>query len=555
MAATSKMTLADPVAGHIRKDFTRLDSNQTVGQALEWLRSHPSSSRIVYFYVVNRDDRLEGVISSRRLLMSPADQPLSELMERTVIALPATATVEEACEFFIQYRLLALPVVDDERRILGVIDIDLYTDELGRLTQSTPIRRWLLPLVQFLQIEASSGIVLLVCAVIAILLANSPWAEEVAGFWQTPIGLSIGGFQLRESLTHCINDGLMPLFFFVVGLEIKREVVSGELSDRRKAMLPVIAALGGMVVPALIYLVLQWGQASVVGWGIPMATDIAFVVGFLALLGSRVPSGLKILLLSLAIADDIGAALVIAVVYTGKLSLPILAAAIIGFGVIIFLRQIGVRHVAVYTLVGIAICIGFFAAGVHPTVAGAILGLLTPSRPRLGDRVPLDQVADMFRRLGGNQAGVNSEPRPEAFSPLELLERGLHPWVAFLIMPLFALANAGVKLKLAALTHPVATAVALGLILGKPIGIMLFSWASVRAGLTRLPQNINWRILLGGGCLAGIGFTMSLFIAGLALQGLQFDEAKAGILLGSTLSATIGFLFLSLVLPRRSGVS
>ncbi len=486
--------------------------------------------------------------------MSPADQPLAELMDRQVIAMPADATVRDASELFIQHRLLAFPVINEQRQVLGVVDLDLYSDDAGRLRRIEPIDRWLRPAVRFMQIESSSGIVLLLCAAIAIVLANSPWAAAVEAFWETPIGFSIAGFQVRESLAHCINDGLMPLFFFVVGLEIKRELVSGELSDRRKAMLPVIAALGGMVVPALIFLMIQWGKPTVVGWGVPMATDIAFVVGFLALLGPRVPPGLKIMLLSLAVADDLGAAVVIAVAYTGKLSVPFFVAAAVGFGLIIFLRQIGVRQVPIYVMLGIAICFSFLQAGVHPTVAGAALGLLTPARPRLGDRVPLNVVADMFKRLGGGSSDSDFEHRNEAISPLERLERDLHPWVAFIIMPLFALANAGVHLKLGALTHPLAIAVALGLVVGKPAGIMLFSWASVRARLTRLPHGVNWVVLLGAGSLAGIGFTMSLFIAGLAFRGIDADEAKSGILVGSTISAILGSAFLTVALPRKPRV-
>jgi NhaA family Na+:H+ antiporter len=550
-----KDNLNDLVTTRLHQDFAHLYSDQTVGEALTWVRAHPPQERIIYFYVVDREGRLQGVVPTRRLILSPPEKPLTDIIDRQTLSLPANATVQDACEFFIRHRLLAFPVLDEERRIIGVVDIDLYTDEMGRLRRQSPVDRWLRPLRQFLQIQSASGIILLACAVIALILANSPWSAGFAEFWHTPVTLTIGGFELHESLLHFINDGLMPLFFFVVGLEIKREIVAGELSDRRKAMLPVVAALGGMVVPASLYLMLQFGKPTVAGWGIPMATDIAFLVGFLALLGSRVPPGLKILLLSLAIADDIGAALVIAVAYTANLSLPILAAGCAGFVLVLFLRKIGVRQIWVYVVLGIAICLAFLKSGVHPTVAGVGLGLLTPSRPWLGDRVPLDVLTDMFKRLGGHGKGGTDHDRSEALSPLERLEHALHPWVAFIIMPLFALANAGVDLKLAALGTPVAVAVAIGLVVGKPAGIMLFSWISVRTRLTRLPEEINWRILLGGGCLAGIGFTMSLFIAGLALQGVQLDEAKTGILFGSTVSGVLGFALLLYFLPRKSAQS
>jgi NhaA family Na+:H+ antiporter len=541
--------LDQPVTERMHQNFSRLDSSLTVGEALDWLRKHPPPARIIYFYVVDGEGRLEGIVPTRRLILSPPESRLSEIMVRKFIALPAQATVLEACEFFIQHRFLAFPVVADDRRLLGVVDIDLYTDELSRFSGAAPIERLLRPFVRFLHIQSASGIVLLLCTVVALVLANSAWSADYFAFWQTRVRVGFGSFGLDKPLLLWINDGLMTLFFFVVGLEIKRELVAGELSELRKAMLPIVAALGGMVVPALVYLGLQWGRPTAHGWGIPMATDIAFVVGFLALLGSRVPHGLKVLLLSLAIADDIGATLVIALFLTEAVSMTALAVGGAGFVVVVLLRWIGVRWTPVYFVVGSFIWLAFLKSGVHPTVAGVALGLLTPARPWLGDRLPFDSVTDMVGRLG-RLAGDESAPRGELISVLERLERLLHPWVAFLIMPVFALANAGVDIGAGMMYTPVALSVAVGLLFGKPLGIFLFSWASVKAGMTRLPTGIDNRVLLGAGCLAGIGFTMSLFIAGLALDGVHLHEAKVGILAGSAVSAVLGFVLLLWFLPR-----
>lgn len=423
--------------------------------------------------------------------------------------------------------------------------------------------RWVRPIVQFLRVESASGIVLLVCTLTALGLANSPWSAAFHQFWQTRVALTIGAFELSKPLLLWINDGLMTIFFFVVGLEIKRELVMGELRDARKAALPVLAAVGGMVVPAGIYLGLQAGQPGEPGWGIPMATDIAFVVGFLALFGRRVPLGLKVMLLSLAIADDIGAVLVIAIFYSTKLSFGFLGLAATGFGLTLLLNRAGVRRVPVYVVVGAVIWLAFLKSGVHPTVAGVLLGLLTPASAWVGDRALLDVLRDTLRQLGSERDGqVEPHRKPlleqvqattrEAVAPLEHLEMGLHPWVAFGIMPLFALANAGVSIRPEALSDPVALAVAAGLVVGKPTGILLLSWLGTTLGLARLPAGVNWRLLFGAGCLAGIGFTMSLFIAGLALDDALLDAGKIGTLLGSTVSAVLGCGLLLASLPPRS---
>jgi len=427
------------------------------------------------------------------------------------------------------------------------------------------IERLVRPIARFMQIEAAGGLVLLACTVLALVLANSAWSGPFAELWQTHVGFTVGSFELSKPLLIWINDGLMAVFFFVVGLEIKRELVFGELRDRRKAALPAAAALGGMVVPAGIYLVLQWGQPGERGWGIPMATDIAFVVGFLALLGSRVPFSLKILLLTLAIVDDIGAVLVIAVAYTADISLMYLAVAAVGFGIIYLCNRVGVRPVPVYVVLGAAIWLAFLKSGVHPTVAGVLMGLITPAYPWFAERSLLkvtDGVAQRLRRdrKAGEEEMTHHEEAVhlltttarETISPLDRLETSFHPWVAFGIMPLFALANAGVRIDLLEMGNPVAIAVAAGLGLGKPLGIVVFSWAAVKLGLARLPSGVNWKTLVGAGCLAGIGFTMSLFIASLALEGNLLNAGKVGTLFGSTLSAVLGLGLLLYFLPRPS---
>ena len=421
----------------------------------------------------------------------------------------------------------------------------------GQEPREALIEPWLRPAVRFLHIEAASGFVLLSCAVLALILANSPWSARFAELWQTRVGFAVDGFELYKPLLLWINDGLMTVFFFVVGLEIKREIAFGELRDPRKAALPAAAALGGMVVPAAVYLLVQGGGPGARGWGIPMATDIAFVVGFLALLGSRVPFGLKILLLTLAIVDDIGAVLVIAVAYTADISLSFLALGTVGFGVIYLFRRIGVRPVPVYVFLGAVIWLAFLKSGIHPTVAGVLLGLLTPASPWFARRSLVKVAEGVAQRLRQDREADEMEHHEEAVqllavtaretvSPLDRLETALHPWVAFGIMPLFALANAGVNVELSAVADPVALAVATGLVLGKPLGIVAFSWAAVKLGLARLPSGVNWKVLIGAGCLAGIGFTMSLFIAGLALEAELLTAGKIGTLLGSALSAILG---------------
>lgn len=416
------------------------------------------------------------------------------------------------------------------------------------------------PLKRFMHIEASSGIVLIVVTLTALALANSPLSERFLAFWKTPVGFRIGSFQMFHSLQHWINDGLMAVFFFVIGLEVKRELVMGELQDLRQAALPIAGAIGGMLVPACVYLLLLHGAPGERGWGIPMATDIAFVVGCLTVLGSRIPGSLRIMLLSLAIADDIGAILIIAIGYTESLNLTALILGVAGIGIIIGLMVVGVRNLAVYLFSMVLVWCAFHESGIHATIAGVIFGLLTPTRAWISEG-RLGMIANDTCNFLLGEGWRGSPDRYDilrkmevtarkSISPLERFETELHPWVGFIIMPLFALANAGVKMELSDFTNPVATAVLLGLLIGKPAGITVCSWLAVRLGFARLPEGVSWGAIVGSGFLAGIGFTMAIFIASLALEGNLLDAAKVGIIGGSFLSAIIGLTVLILLLPK-----
>ncbi|MGD9723465.1 MAG: Na+/H+ antiporter NhaA [Pirellulales bacterium] len=426
--------------------------------------------------------------------------------------------------------------------------------ELPHKLANAPVRRMVRPLARFLEIESASGILLVICAAAALAIANSPWSQAWESFWHTEIGVSLGSWELRNSLVHWINDGLMTIFFFLVGLEIKREIIDGELRSFKKAALPIAAALGGMLVPAGVYLLFQFGREGERGWGIPMATDIAFAVGVLAVLGRRVPAGLKIFLLALAIADDIGAIVIIAVFYSDAIQLVALGLAGLSLVLVIGMNRLGARSIAAYWIVGAAMWLAMYHSGIHPAVAGVALGLLTPGRAWIARDSLATFLLDTIDRLDGQidrpqMVGKLTETARETLSPLERLETALHAWVAFAIMPLFALANAGVVLQPEAARHGVAWAVAAGLVLGKPLGIVAFSWLAIRCGVAQLPTGANWRALLGVGCLGGIGFTMSLFIAGLAFEGNLLDSAKIGAFAGSTISAIAGYLLLVVSLP------
>jgi NhaA family Na+:H+ antiporter len=350
------------------------------------------------------------------------------------------------------------------------------------------------------------------------------------------------------------------LFFFVIGLEVKREIAIGELSDLRRAGLPIAAAIGGMVVPAGIYMLLQHDGVAPSGWGIPMATDIAFVVGCMAVLGDRIPRSLRVLMLSLAIADDIGAILVIAVFYTESIDLAMLGLGVAGIALVFGMGRIGIRSFGLYTIVGTFIWFAFHESGIHATIAGVVLGLMTPVKSYVS-KSTFAQIADRAGAVMRGDEWDSKEHRAERLrkftraareivSPLEYLEGLLHPWMGFAIMPVFAMANAGVSVELSDVTNPVALAIAAGLVIGKPLGIVLVSFIAVKMGIVSLPKGIGWGALTGGGVLAGIGFTMALFIAGLADLGENLDNAKVGILAASALAGAIGMGILVAVLPK-----
>jgi NhaA family Na+:H+ antiporter len=423
-----------------------------------------------------------------------------------------------------------------------------------------PIHAIIDPIRRFLHIEATSGVLLVAATLAAIIAANSPAGDVFSAFWQTPVGLRFGPVQLELSLLHWINDFLMAIFFYVIGLEVKRELVKGELRDLRRAALPLAAALGGMIVPAAVYLLLQHGAPGGKGWGIPMATDIAFVVGCLAVLGKRIPVSLRIMLLSLAIADDIGAILVIAIGYTAQLDGSALLLSGCGIAVIMACMKLGVHNLGVYLILSVGVWFEFHASGIHATIAGVILGFLTPSRALISERRLgriIDTTLDFMQGAdwGSSKRRYSALRQMEraarsSISPLRRFENGLHPWVAFVIMPIFALANAGVRIDVSALTDPVALAVMLGLLIGKPAGIVLFSWLAVKTGFAKLPSGVGWAAVFGGGVLAGIGFTMAIFIASLAMEGALLSAAKVGILAGSLASAVIGVIVLMAALPK-----
>jgi NhaA family Na+:H+ antiporter len=415
-------------------------------------------------------------------------------------------------------------------------------------------RRFAQPLAAFLHVEAAGGILLVVAAIAALLWANLA-SDSYHTFWETVIELRIGSFTLAEPLEAWVADGLMALFFFVVGLEIKRELVTGELRDPRTAALPAVAALGGMVVPAAIYLAFNAGGDGMDGWGIPMATDIAFALGVVALLGRRIPAPLKLFLLSLAIVDDLGAILVIAVAYTDKISFSWLAAAAVTAAVIAILRRIRVWYTPVYVLLGLFLWLAAFESGVHATIAGVVLGLLTPVRPLQRD-VETEAIVDTVENrpeLSPDDVLAASELLRESVSVGERYERALHPWVSYVIVPVFALASAGIPLSTDAfdVTAPVFAGVVLGLVVGKPLGITLFAWVAVRLRLARLPEGVQWSNLLAVAAVAGIGFTVSLFITDLAfdVQAIK-NEAKLAVLTASVVAALLGAA-LSLAAGRR----
>lgn len=427
------------------------------------------------------------------------------------------------------------------------------------------------PFEEFIHHESTSGLLLMACAVLALVFANTALHDTYAHVLHTPIAISVGGWALEHSLHHWINDGLMWLFFFLVGLEIKREVLVGQLSDIRQAMLPIVAAIGGMVVPAAFYALINQGGDGIAGWGVPMATDIAFAVGVLVLLGSRVPKSLLTFLVALAIVDDLGAVAVIAVFYTDNLVWEALIAAALLVGVLVMLNRFGIRSPLPYFLIGLLLWLAFLESGVHATVAGILTAWTIPARSKFdpdmfGDRIGA-LSARMQQRRSANVECTMTRDEDErravlqtlldgihmVETPLQRLEHSLHIPVAFLIVPLFALANAGIPLHLdqipVLLQEPITLGIIAGLVLGKLVGIAGVSLLAVKLGIGRMPEGTTPNHLIGVGLLGGIGFTMSIFIAELGFKG-QTDAlllAKTGVLFASVLAGVAGFLWLRLV--------
>jgi len=438
-------------------------------------------------------------------------------------------------------------------------------------------RSFVRPFQRFMHAETSGAVVMLVAAIAALAWANSPWYHAQEALWETDLTIHLGDLaHLDLTLVEWINDALMAVFFFVVGMEIKRELVHGELRDPRKAALPAIAALGGMIVPALIYAAFNAGEPTIDGWGIPMATDIAFAVAVVALVGDRVPASAKVFLLTLAIADDMGAILVIALFYTSGLSLGWLAVSAAAIAGVEACKRLHVRALPVYLALGALAWFAFHETGIHATLAGVILGLLTPAWPfydprhfaedlsgLLGHGVAIDAIEDDLQDDDDEReravARLSEIDRlvTESRSPLDRLTDKLHLWVAFVVVPLFAFANAGVRLSGEALdglfSDPVVLGIAVGLVVGKTVGVFSFTWLGVKLGIGTLPDGVGFRNVLGLALTAGVGFTVALFVAGLAFEPgtLVADSAKIGILGGSVVAGILGFTYLRLSPPAR----
>lgn len=423
-------------------------------------------------------------------------------------------------------------------------------------------RQAMTPFDEFVHDEASSGLLLMACTIAAMVIANSGLLSAYDAILHTKVTIGGGAFAISLSLHHWINDGLMSLFFFTVGLEIKREILVGELADRRQAVLPIAGAVGGMVVPALIYTAINGGTDAIDGWGVPMATDIAFAMGVLALLGKRIPRALIGFLLALAIVDDLGAVLVIAAFYTDQINIPALLFAGAAFFMLILSNKSGIRRPLPYVIFGVLLWLGLLKSGVHATLAGVITALTVPANSHC-DVIPflrrMRQLTNKFERIHEEHKHImqNSEQQKvlqsmEDFvhcmeSPLQRMEHRLHIWVSFLIIPIFALANAGIPIELATLgqtlMHPVTFGVMAGLIGGKLIGIFLFSWLVIKMGWSRLPQGVTMPQIASVSLLAGIGFTMSIFIAGLAFDDARYLlNAKIGILAASLFAGIAGYI-------------
>lgn len=432
------------------------------------------------------------------------------------------------------------------------------------------LARLMRPFEEFFKHQVAGGVVLLGTAVLAMILANSPFSHEFFHFWEIKFSFGTEGLGLSKSLHHWINDGLMAIFFFVVGLEIKREFLAGELASVKKAALPIAGAIGGMVAPALLFYIINPGGLESRGWGIPMATDIAFSLGIIALLGNRITRSVAIFLTALAIVDDLGAVLVIAIFYTSNLNLMALAIGGLFLAVLIIGNRLDIQHPNFYALVGFALWVALLKSGIHASVAGVLIGATIPVRPKHSHEEFLVRAEDLMKQI--RDMGTVKGPfhknekmgsllalehiTHDAMSPLQRMEHEMHHWVIFFVMPIFALANAGISMSMSELTtaatNPVAIGVALGLLVGKPVGITLAAWIAVKLQLAHLPENTRWREIFGVGILAGIGFTMSMFITNLAYRDPHIiAAAKVGIFIASLLAGILGYIFLSRNRPHH----
>ncbi|MDQ3658626.1 MAG: Na+/H+ antiporter NhaA [Actinomycetota bacterium] len=425
--------------------------------------------------------------------------------------------------------------------------------------RSLTIKRLLSPFEQFVRSESTGGVTLIFASILAFAWANSPWAPGYFALREITFGVGLGDWSLEKPLLLWVNDGLMAFFFFLVGLEIKREVLVGELSEPRDAALAVTAALGGMVVPASIYAAINWGGEGISGWGVPMATDIAFALGMMALLGDRVPTSLKVFLTALAIVDDLGAVLVIALFYTGEIEVLNLLITAGALALAFLYGRLGGRNLKVLAFFGIVVWFFVLQSGVHATVAGILLALATPIRRKIAPQDLRQELRAGLERGRFEEVEVKvanlERVLGDAQSPLHRLERLMHPWVAFLVLPIFALFNAGVALGgVTGVTGPVTVGVFLGLLLGKPLGVLAFSWLAIKTGMASLPEGVGWWAMTGAGLLAGIGFTMSLFVGGLAFDGGEMlESAKLGILSASVVAAVLGLVLLARASPGERG--
>ena len=441
--------------------------------------------------------------------------------------------------------------------------------ECGQLGLNTPFERFfqhaLTPFEEFIRDESAGGVLLMLCTMAALIIANTSLFEPYNKILHTKISIGFGGYAITESVQHWINDGLMALFFLIIGLEIKREILVGELADLRQAVLPFAAAIGGMLIPAIIYLVINYGGDAQKGWAIPMATDIAFAVGILVILGKRVPRSLMSFLLALAIVDDLGAIIVIALFYTNEIHLGALGFAAVCFLALMILNLGGVRKPLPYYLLGVLLWIGMLKSGIHATLAGVLTALTIPAISKCDMGMFSGRMHELMARFDKvHKPGKNILENAEQHAvlqglenyvhrmetPLQRVEHNFHLWVSFLIVPLFALANAGIPIDYKSLgevlTHPLTMGITAGLVLGKFGGIFLFSWLVVRLGISRLPESVSMSQIGGVALLAGIGFTMSIFVAGLAFEG-QIDylvKAKIAIILASVVAGVSGFLWL-----------